>query len=432
MKRTDETSRHIALFVGLVLLVSAARAGDTLFASMASLFEIGLTHNEGLLARGRALSADSAELKSQYGNYFPELSAQASYSYLDIVPATKIPFIGNQPHDVLGTFNLRQDVYDGGRRSAQVRLRRSATERSGFLLDQARLDLKLEVALNYHRLQALDAELAVLDENRDGTREQLELTRLLVRTGRVSSVEAGRHEAALAEIEARITGARVERRTAELQLCHLAGLAPGTAIQPADSIGWSGLDIDLVSALALADSNQPLFAAWDAQLDQALAGIGLARAAQLPSLALQAWYGWELWDAGFSFDDNRRYGVGLVASVPLFDGLRTDRSVLAAELRQRSVELDAGYFREGLYVRITSALGSISAGEMQVEFLRRAAELARRNLDLALVEYQAGRRSSTDVLQLRAGLLESQLRLSRQLVRQADLAATARHLIGIL
>jgi len=86
----------------------------------------------------------------------------------------------------------------------------------------------------------------------------------------------------------------------------------------------------------------------------------------------------------------------------------------------------------GLHVRIQNTLGSIAAAEEQTASLRRAVELARLNLALALVEYQAGRRTSTDVIQLRTSMLESQLWLSRQLTQQADLVVTARHLLGIL
>ncbi|MBN2465800.1 TolC family protein [candidate division WOR-3 bacterium] len=430
--RHGTTRLRLSIFAVAVLLAGLAHAGDTMVVSMADLWESGLAHNEGLLARGQVLSADSTELRGHYGSYFPELSAQAGYSYLDIIPSTKVPFVGNQPHDMLGSFNLRQNIYDGGRRSAQLHLLQAKLSRSDALLAQARLDLKLEIALRYHRLQLLDVELSVLEENLAGIEAQLDLTRLLARAGRISSVEEGRHEAMLLEIESRINSTRADRSATVLNLCQLAGISFRAELLPADSIAETKPGFLPDSALVLGDKNHPLLKAWAAQLDQSRAAITAARSAQMPSLALQAWYGWEFWNAGFTFDDNKRYGAGVVANVPLFDGLRTASAVRAAELRRRSTESDAGYYRSGLHVRIQNTLGSIAAANEQVASLRRATELARLNLDMALAEYLAGRRTSTDVLQLRTALLESQLRLSRQLVQQADLVVTARHLLGIL
>lgn len=427
--------RSLLLTLIAVLIVAAAApayASDTLVLSLSEFWQRGLEYNEGLSARELTLSSDTADVRSLYGGYFPELSAQASYTYLDVIPTAKIPFIGNQPHDMLGTLNARQSVYDGGRRFWQIRQKNATLRRDSTLLAQARLDLKLETALRYHRLQLLDAELAVLAENRAGAEAQLELTRLLAQAGKVSSVEVGRHEAALIDVESRIAGSLADRDAAARSLCLLAGLPAETVLRPADSLSEMPAEAAPTDPLATADSNNPSLRAWTAQVSQARAAVGIARSAQLPNVSLQAWYGWEFGTAGFSFDDNRRYGIGLGANVPLFDGLRTNNDVRAAELRRRSVESDAGYYRAGLQVRIQNTIGTLAATTEQLTSARHAVELARLNLSMAMAEYQAGRRSSTDVLQLRTNLLESQLRLTRLLGQQADLTVTARHLMGIL
>jgi len=188
----------------------------------------------------------------------------------------------------------------------------------------ARLLLQTEVVQQYWRWRAAHDEwqLATLQHARQ--QQALGALQQRVQGGTVAALALAPVQQALARAEADLAGLLAERDTALNQLAWLTGQAPST-LNLDGQAAWQGHDVPDVPAglpSQLLVRRADVLAA-QAGLQAALMRAGMARQAWWPQLALtasggQAASNWrELLQA-----TARSWGLGLVGSLPVFDGGR--------------------------------------------------------------------------------------------------------------
>jgi outer membrane protein TolC len=140
--------------------------------------------------------------------------------------------------------------------------------------------------------------------------------------------------------------------------------------------------------LALAERQRPELRAARLRVDEAAAGVSVARSASLPQVGIAAMGDLMTGDHSPTFGGT---SFGLTASLPLFDaGLRrADRRTAEADRRHR----EADYEKTALDMaqQVTAALLSLGAAEQNVATAQAGARAAEAEYGAALQRYQAGR-----------------------------------------
>jgi outer membrane protein TolC len=406
----------ITMLLFPIVLSAQSASPESLTVSLEQLFEQADAGNEALRAQSHRLAADSARIRAARGGLLPQLGAEADLSLLDILPKTKEPFIGDGPVDILVSAGVSQKIWDGGRTKADIGVlsaARDVEQSNRIVLEQS---IRLRLAQSYYHLCGLCQELAVIEENLAMIDERLRYIGLLIDAGRMSEIERGRFEVVRSQLE----GKRVRTRHAYESVCGDIGVllgreghvlyipeAPDTLVTASPDGPWQ-----LPEAL----SSAPVVDRQDALLRRADAETAKARAARMPSVTAKVWYGWEFAAAGFSPFDNDRWFVGLHATAPIFDGGTTRHRTAAAQSAVEAARIERDRtLRESRSVArdLTAQLGVLRE---RVAIENQAVEQAQQNLRLGLIEYEAGRRSNTDIIDMQNSVLQAQLNVNALIV----------------
>jgi outer membrane protein len=401
---------------------------DTQKVSLESLFDRASEDNESIRALEMRLKADSLRVQSARGGLLPQIDANAEATLLDIVPSNKLSYIGDGPLDILLTGGVSQKIWDGGRTRAEIISQKAGIDVSIANLDVLRQSVRLRIAESYYRLIGLQRELDVINENLSMLDERIRFVGLLISAGRSSETDRGRFEVVKSQLE----GKRLQTEFAYESTCRnisaLIGLDNPVFFVPTETLELTSeaenFDIDIKLS--------PVVARQNAAITLAGAELRKAKTALMPSINARAWYGWEFADAGFSFSENERWFGGVFASVPIFHGLSTRKKIEASRVAQNIAQVDLERTVRETDVALRNAIHQMEVLRHRYNIEENAATQAEENLRLGLIEYEAGRRSNMDIIDMQNSLLQTQLSANSMLVEyyisKARLASLAGNL----
>jgi NodT family efflux transporter outer membrane factor (OMF) lipoprotein len=187
-------------------------------------------------------------------------------------------------------------------------------------LDDTRLTLQAEVAVDYFDLRSEDALKQLLDSTVAAYRQSLNLTQVLYQTGIDSAESVAQAETQLETTEAQDTNVGILRAQYEHAIAMLVGQPASTFSIDYEPLkaGPPSIPIGVPSQLL---ERRPDIAASERLVAQANAEIGVARAAYFPNLTLSASGGfqssgitdWLTWPSRF-------WSVGPSLAEPIFEG----------------------------------------------------------------------------------------------------------------
>ena len=433
-------SVHAALLIGILVAAPLRAEGQTETPSGPTALTLEDAIRRGLdtshriaeaVARGEAAGAIVTE---RHAALLPQVSAQAGYTRTNHVTPFAVFALSTQqlqiiypdvPNNYRTRLDLQWPIYTGGRLDAIERAARIEATASEDEVAAARSDLTLEITRAYWALVTANESLRVVDESvrRIGAHLQdvrNQLAAGLVPPSDVSSVEAQASRQQMFAIQARGT-----RDVAEAELARLAGLAPGTSIDPVVTLTPPPGDPSTQGNPGSPGSPGSIDALVEAAKQERPERDGLAkrvRAAEERSLAAAAGMKPTVAVAG-GFDYARpnphifprqaawktSWDASVNVSWPLFDGGRTagetaEASASARAARERLAEFDAALALE-IRQRLTDLLSARAAIAAAADAVRSAAEARR----VVGERFSAGVATSTDVLDAQVALLQAEL-----------------------
>jgi multidrug efflux system outer membrane protein len=268
------------------------------------------------------------------------------------------------------------------------------------------LSLQADVAQQYFRLRATDAELDTVAQTVRLREENVRVNQRRFDLGDIGEFDLSRAKTELATTRADAIGLQRQRTTAEHALAVLlgkpaasftAGPSPllDTALMPSIPAG-------LPSSLL---ERRPDITAAQRTMEAANARIGVARAARFPALSIGASGGGlagTLADA-FSWSSGS-WMVGALASLPVIDGGRNRANVTRSEA---GLEEAVAAYRQSVLVafaEVEDNLAGLRILSGQTAQIDEAVVSARRAADLAQKLYDAGRSSYLELLDAQRNL----------------------------
>lgn len=289
-----------------------------------------------------------------------------------------------------------------------VRENAYAAQASAAQVENLKLSLQADVAMDYFQLRAQDELAEVYSNTVRIYRESLALTKTLAETGIESELDVTEADAQLQTTLAASTALGVTRAQLEHAIAVLIG-------KPAAEFGLGPLPlrarppsipVGVPSALL---QRRPDIAAVERQVAEANAAIGVARAAYFPTLTLTGGAGFQntaiasllnassfYWSIGGAlsetvFDAGRRKAVNQQAWASFYAAVATYRQTTLTAFQQ--VEDDLSSLR-------------ILAQEAQQQDVAIAA--SQRNLDLSMERYRLGINSYLNVITAQITLFQNQ------------------------
>lgn len=381
-----------------------------------------------LAVRDAEVRSGAEEIPKARANLLPSLDAAAQGTWIDDDRAAAS--LGSQPEwtgTVKGT--LTQVLWSQGawaNLDAQRHLQRG--RRHG--VEAARLDVALDASIAYlNVLQARTFE-RIQRDNLKLTRRNLDASRIRQRIGSAGASEVHRWEAQIATDTQEVIAAETQHRVARIGLNRLLRrpqeepfAAEETALDDPDMVSSQKVVFQLLDnpwtfrifrgfMVTEGIRNAPEVAQLDAALDAARTRIEAARRALWsPTLALSGEVSYRFFEGGEGTDglslpagvdapptaDDLNYGVGLVASIPLYAGGGRYAEIRQAEAEQLKLQRQREAAVEAIEQRVRAAVQGAGASFPNIRLSRDAAAAARKNLALVGEAYARG---ATSIIQL--------------------------------
>jgi NodT family efflux transporter outer membrane factor (OMF) lipoprotein len=277
-----------------------------------------------------------------------------------------------------------------GRVRNNVRANANAAQASAADLENTRLTVQAEVAVDYFSIRGQDALKQLLDDTVVSFQESLRLTQALYETGIDSDEAVAQAETQLESAQAQDTNLGILRSQFEHALATLVG-------QPASTFSIStGPLKPEPPAIPYAVPSQllerrPDIAASERLMAQANAQIGVAVAAYYPTVTLSASGGFETssFTSWFTWP-SRFWSAGPAASETIFDGGL--RRATVQQFRANFLETVANYRQTVLaaFQNVEDNLASLRILSVEIRQQDTAVGSAQRNLKIAIDRYRLG------------------------------------------
>ncbi|HEX4119521.1 MAG TPA: efflux transporter outer membrane subunit [Verrucomicrobiae bacterium] len=367
--------------------------------------------NQGLKAAVARVDQARATARVARADLLPSLNLDPSYNRQRYTP-NESPSYGALTANTWQTpLDLSYEVDLWGRVRRGFESARADAQGSFAAFGNVLLTLQADVAENYFRLRALDAEIATVSATVGLRHEQVALVRSRFRGGIGNDLDIARAETELATTEAEAAALAQQRAELENALAILAGSNPASFHLAATGANhWKPLPPEIPAGLP-SDllERRPDVAEAERQLASANAKIGVAKAAFFPVLTLTGSGGYLSADVDTLFNWNSRtWSIGPSLSLPIFAGGR----IRANYRRSRAAfEESVANYRQQVLVafgEVEDSLSGIRHLADQSSAQERAVTNSRLAANLATDRYRSGIVSYIEVVDAEREALQAE------------------------
>ena len=388
-------------------------------AELTALVERAATANTDVQVAAARLAEARALLRSADAQRLPQLGASAGVAR----QAGADKANGMQPATLhQAGLNLSYEVDLFGRLSNASEAARQDAQSRDALLQSTRLLVQADVAQTYLQLRSLQTERQLVQQSLAAYRGTLRLIESRHRAGDAAELEVVRMQSEVSTTEAETLALERQQATLTHALAVLVGdVATGFALP--ESAGLIALPVIPAGVPATVLARRPDVSAAQANVLAAQARVGVAQAAWFPAIALTGSGGFASPDLGDLFKwSARSWGLGLLMSLPLFDGGQRAAQEEGAKARlEAALAEQRGQVLSALR-DVEDQLSTLRLLQGQAEVLGQAVQSAERATHLSDVRYRNGLVSQLELLDAR----RNELRNRRQAlqVRTSQYTAT--------
>jgi len=336
-------------------------------------------------------------------------------------------FLTNLANNGGGDFSLPVDLnYEidlWGRIRRGVTYAREQAQASAADMENVRLSLHAELAMDYFALRSADGQEKLLDDTIKAYEDALQLTKDRFDGGLAVSSDVTQAQTQLEQARVQRTDAEVQRTQFEHAIAVLIGKPPVAVTIPRLPINIQapqvpGVPEILPSALL---ERRPDVAAAERRMAAANEQIGIAMAAYYPTLSLNGLAGMEGTSALNWFTwPSRFWAVGPSVSETLFDGGR--RHAASEQARANYDATVATYRQTALqaFQQVEDNLAALRILQTEIDQQHRATDAALKSLDTFEARYEGGLELYLEVVTSQTTALTNQRNDIDLMQRQLD------------
>jgi NodT family efflux transporter outer membrane factor (OMF) lipoprotein len=397
------------------------------------LIEEALKANPTLDAAQATLRQAQENVAAQKGVFFPGVSGDLSTTREKISGAS----FGNPNSNQLFTLTTGSvsvsygiDIFGGERR--QLESTEAQAEYQRYQLEAAYLTITSNVVAAAIQEASLRAQIAATQEIIADEQQQLDVLQKQLQLGAAARSAVLAQQATLNATQATLPGLQKQLAQQRNQLTALAGRFPSEEVSQTFDLASLQLPEDLPLSLPSSLVQQrPDIQAAQAQLHSASAQVGVAIAAMLPQITLNASYGNSVLDAASLFSGPGIWSLGAGLTTPIFRGGQLLHQKRGAEA---ALDASAAQYRSTVIAAFQNVADTLRALQSDADAL--AAEVAAESsasdsLRIARDQYRLGAINYTTLLNAETTYQQAHVnRVTAQATRYADTAALFQALGG--
>jgi outer membrane protein TolC len=303
---------------------------------------------------------------------------------------------------------LMYPLFSGGRDYYGYKAAGKRAEAGREMLKATEVDVAAQARLDYIALLRETENLRVTTDLLRDIEERLRVSREAFEAGRVPKFYLLRDEAEMANTQQMHAMAESRAAQALIALKTTLGLDLASAITPADRLDFTPVTVVVEEGVREAGERQPEIRAAVKQREAAEAEVRAMYGNYFPQLSVSYMYDWG-WMRNRSWESQAEgmrmrgdaaegYSVGLVVTLPIFDGFMRENAVKTAKAKlDRAVQAEA-IARQQIVKEVNQAALMLTAAEKAVEASRKGIEQAEEEARVIAERFGSGRGIQLEVL----------------------------------
>ncbi|WP_442753795.1 TolC family outer membrane protein [Methylocystis sp. JAN1] len=326
------------------------------------------------------------------------------------------------------TFNLSQNVFDGGRTENSVKQAESnvfAARATMRLTEQAILQNGATAYMNVLR----DTAVMNLRKNNIAVLEQqLKQTRDRFQVGEVTRTDVAQAEASLAQAKSELYAAQAQLKNSVASYRQIIGVEPNH-LDPGRSLE-THLPRSLNEAISVAIAEHPGVVSALHQVDAAELAVKVAESALSPTLSVNAQVS-NQYDSFLGIPGTRQFSAAANGqlNIPLYQGGAEYASIRQAKEQLAQARLNADLQRDSVRASVVSSYGLLETAKASIISGQAAVKAAETALAGVREEAKVGQRTTLDVLNAQQALLNARVNL---VVSQRDRVVASYAALGAI
>lgn len=390
---------RFALAIAVTLgTVAPSYAADSITAALARAYE----NNSELNARRAALRATNESVPLAKSGLRPRVTSTLS-----------IASVSDSSNSVSGistaTFGIEinQAIFDGFQTrnnvqsaEAQVRAERENLRNTeqNILFDAAQVYMDVLQNRQIERLRA---------QNLEFLREQLRAARARFEVGEGTRTDVAQAEASLSAANAQLSAAQAATQSSEAVFRQIVGSEPASLSTPTPLSKLLPSSLDSAEAAALA--NHPAIAVRDSLFDAGVFSVKAAEGAFLPQLSVSAGVSKNYLGGGRQSSNSERAEIGARLTVPIYQGGQASATVRQRKEQVGQARIEKDVARDQVRAAVISSWSQLQASRAQLAASNETVRASRLALDGVVEERNVGQRTTLDVLNAQATLINGQI-----------------------
>lgn len=368
--------------------------------------------NQNLAAAFANVLEARAVVREARAQYYPTVSANPSVTRSRSSANTSSTHSSNSPGNVTGNLytlplnaSWEPDLWGTIRNT--VKANTYNAQATLATLENLRLTVQADLAIDYYSLRGQDALMEVLSNTVAAYQKSLDLTKTLFETGIDSDEDVAAAETQLATAQAQATNLGIQRAQFEHAIALLLGQSASTFSIPPQPFKANppAIPVGVPSQLL---ERRPDIAAAERTMAAANAQIGVARAAFFPVLTLSGSAGFESTSVGNLLSGPSGFwSIGAMAAQTVFDGGL--RAATVSQYRAQYSNTVANYRQTVLtaFQQVEDNLAATRVLSKELQQQKAAVDAARRTLDLSTNRFELGIDSYLNVIVAQTTLLNN-------------------------
>lgn len=262
----------------------------------------------------------------------------------------------------------------------------------------------------------------------------VDITQKREQAGEVAHSDTIKAQLVLKQAQRELQDAQLEAEKAKLSLVVLLFPDYRQDFQLADDLQNLSPLTPFQEVARMAAEKNPDLRAAELALQQENAGIRQARAAYMPSLSFDYFYGINANQFAINADGVRQLGSSaqVTLNIPVWNWGATRSKVLQAQFKAKQAQLDLNLAQRQALANLQSFYQEAQTAFSQIDSLRQSAEMSAESLRLILMQYEAGDISILEVVDAQNTVVQARKAYDDGLARYRLALANLQTLTGVL
>jgi outer membrane protein TolC len=304
-----------------------------------------------------------------------------------------------------GNLTLMYPLFSGGRDYYGYKAAAARADAARQMLRGTEVDVAMQVRLDYIAVLREAENARVTGDLLTDLQERLRIGREMLDAGRIPRYYLLRDEAELANAVQMDAMARSRAELALVALKTTMGVDLSSPVTLADRLQFTPATLSIEEGIRQASETHPDLKVAAKQRDAAQAEVRAAYGNYFPQVSLGYMYDWvRTQSRNEPSNSSQGYSVGLVVTLPLFDGFLRENALNTAKAKlDRAIQAE-GLARQQIAKEVNQAVLTLAAAEKSVEASEKGLDQAEEEYRIVKERFASGRGIQVEVLDAQVSL----------------------------